>query len=112
MLSITLRLRHVRLVEAAKQDETLNPLTPSLQVVGGPVIQTRILAFGKVHLQRRDDAKRHVIPNGEQIGDLILTCYSLESRNMSFGKAFGEGQIMKEILTRRKTVAEGVRSAP
>ena len=45
------------------------------------------------------------------IGDLILTCSSLQSRNMSFGKALGEGQIMEEILSRRKTVAEGVHSA-
>lgn len=45
------------------------------------------------------------------LGDLILTCSSLQSRNMSFGKALGEGQTMEEILARRKTVAEGVHSA-
>lgn len=45
------------------------------------------------------------------LGDLILTCSSLRSRNMSFGKALGEGQTMEEILARRKTVAEGVHSA-
>ncbi len=45
------------------------------------------------------------------LGDLILTCSSLQSRNMSFGKALGEGQSMEEILATRKTVSEGVHSA-
>lgn len=46
------------------------------------------------------------------LGDLVLTCSSPQSRNMSFGKALGEGQSPQEILASRKSVTEGVASAP
>jgi glycerol-3-phosphate dehydrogenase (NAD(P)+) len=45
------------------------------------------------------------------IGDLILTCSSMESRNFSFGAALGKGQKMEEILGERKAVTEGVHTA-
>lgn len=45
------------------------------------------------------------------LGDLILTCSSTQSRNMSLGKALGEGKTLEEILAERRTVAEGVHSA-
>jgi len=41
------------------------------------------------------------------LGDLALTCNSLESRNMSFGYKLGKGQTVKEILSQRKAVTEG-----
>lgn len=46
------------------------------------------------------------------LGDLVLTCSSTQSRNMSFGKAMGEGQSAKSILAERSAVTEGVASAP
>ncbi|CAI8367228.1 MAG: glycerol-3-phosphate dehydrogenase [Hyphomonadaceae bacterium] len=46
------------------------------------------------------------------LGDLVLTCYSTQSRNMSFGKALGEGQPVEAILAQRQAVTEGVASAP
>ena len=41
------------------------------------------------------------------LGDLILTCSSTQSRNMSLGIAIGEGKSVEEIMEGRKTVAEG-----
>jgi len=46
------------------------------------------------------------------LGDLVLTCTSLTSRNTSLGAALGEGRALKEILAERRSVAEGLESAP
>ncbi len=46
------------------------------------------------------------------LGDLVLTCCSMTSRNTSLGAALGEGRALKEILAERRSVAEGVESAP
>lgn len=45
------------------------------------------------------------------LGDLTLTCSSLQSRNMSLGAALGEGRALADILAERRSVAEGVYSA-
>jgi len=45
------------------------------------------------------------------LGDLTLTCNSLQSRNMSLGSALGEGRRLDDILGERRSVAEGVWSA-
>ncbi len=45
------------------------------------------------------------------LGDLILTCHSTQSRNMSLGYALGQGQTLEEILGARKSFSEGVHSA-
>jgi glycerol-3-phosphate dehydrogenase (NAD(P)+) len=45
------------------------------------------------------------------LGDLTLTCSSLQSRNHSLGVALGEGQPLAQILAARRSVAEGVASA-
>ncbi len=41
------------------------------------------------------------------LGDLILTCSSTQSRNMSLGIDIGEGKTVAELMNGRKTVAEG-----
>lgn len=46
------------------------------------------------------------------LGDLVLTCSSEQSRNMSFGKALGEGRSPDEILSERQSVTEGAATAP
>lgn len=46
------------------------------------------------------------------LGDLVLTCSSQQSRNMSCGYALGQGVPLETYLAERKTVAEGVASAP
>ena len=46
------------------------------------------------------------------LGDLVLTCSSPQSRNMSVGLALGRGQTLAEALSGKLSVAEGVESAP
>ncbi len=45
------------------------------------------------------------------IGDLILTCSSPQSRNMSLGRALGQGRGIDEVLGERRSVTEGVFTA-
>jgi glycerol-3-phosphate dehydrogenase (NAD(P)+) len=46
------------------------------------------------------------------LGDLVLTCSSPQSRNMSVGLALGRGLSLQEALAGKLSVAEGVESAP
>lgn len=46
------------------------------------------------------------------LGDLVLTCSSPQSRNMSVGLALGRGMSLDEALSGKLSVAEGVESAP
>ena len=46
------------------------------------------------------------------LGDLVLTCSSEQSRNMSCGLALGRGQSLSDIMASRKSVTEGVATAP
>jgi glycerol-3-phosphate dehydrogenase (NAD(P)+) len=46
------------------------------------------------------------------LGDLVLTCSSPQSRNMSVGLALGQGQTLEAALSGKRSVAEGVASAP
>ena len=45
------------------------------------------------------------------LGDLLLTCGSPQSRNMSLGRALGQGQTLQAVLGSRRSVAEGVYTA-
>jgi glycerol-3-phosphate dehydrogenase (NAD(P)+) len=46
------------------------------------------------------------------LGDLVLTCSSENSRNFSLGKGIGAGARAAELLSERRTVAEGAATAP
>ena len=46
------------------------------------------------------------------LGDLVLTCSTPQSRNMSVGLALGRGDSLETIMAGRRTVAEGVATAP
>jgi glycerol-3-phosphate dehydrogenase (NAD(P)+) len=46
------------------------------------------------------------------LGDLVLTCSSMSSRNFSLGKALGEGLNAAEALSGKNSVAEGAATAP
>ncbi len=46
------------------------------------------------------------------LGDLVLTCSSPQSRNMSVGLALGRGASLKDALPAGQAIAEGVASAP
>lgn len=45
------------------------------------------------------------------VGDLVLTCNSMTSRNTSLGFALGRGERLADILAQRHSVAEGVPTA-
>ncbi len=46
------------------------------------------------------------------LGDLVLTCSSPQSRNMSLGLALGRGETLEAALAGKRSVAEGLASAP
>jgi len=46
------------------------------------------------------------------LGDLVLTCSSPQSRNMSLGLALGQGETPEAALSGKLSVAEGAASAP
>ena len=53
-------------------------------------------------------AKTETLMGLSGIGDLILTANSMQSRNFSLGVELGKGKNLKEILSLRNSVAEGV----
>jgi glycerol-3-phosphate dehydrogenase (NAD(P)+) len=61
------------------------------------------LAFG---------ARRETLAGLSGLGDLVLTCSSTSSRNYSLGIGIGQGRPAAELLSNRKTVAEGAFTAP
>jgi len=52
-------------------------------------------------------ARRETFDGLAGIGDAMLTANSLQSRNTSLGVALGEGQALKDVLSKRKEVTEG-----
>ncbi len=57
-------------------------------------------------------AKRETLAGLCGLGDLVLTCSSPQSRNMSCGQALGRGESLESILGQRRSVTEGVATAP
>jgi glycerol-3-phosphate dehydrogenase (NAD(P)+) len=56
-------------------------------------------------------ARRETLTGLSGLGDLVLTCGSPQSRNMSLGIALGKGKSLDEALGDRPTVTEGVYTA-
>lgn len=56
-------------------------------------------------------AKKETLMGMCGVGDLILTCSSMQSRNFSLGVALGQGKALADILARRNSVTEGVHTA-
>ncbi len=65
-----------------------------------------------IRLGRALGARPETLMGLSGLGDLVLTCSSEQSRNMSLGAALGRGQRLNDILNERRSVAEGVASAP
>jgi glycerol-3-phosphate dehydrogenase (NAD(P)+) len=64
-----------------------------------------------VRLGNAMGAKPETLMGLSGLGDLVLTCSSLQSRNMSLGMALGKGTTLADILAKRHSVTEGVFTA-
>jgi glycerol-3-phosphate dehydrogenase (NAD(P)+) len=64
-----------------------------------------------VRLALAKGGRRETLMGLSGLGDLVLTCTSLQSRNHSLGVALGEGRRLADILAERRSVSEGVSSA-
>jgi glycerol-3-phosphate dehydrogenase (NAD(P)+) len=64
-----------------------------------------------VRLGLAKGAKAETLMGLTGMGDLTLTCNSMQSRNFSLGFALGQGQKLEDILKARKAVTEGVFTA-
>lgn len=56
-------------------------------------------------------AKKETLLGMCGIGDLMLTCSSMQSRNFSLGAALGESKSLEDVLKNRTAVTEGVYTA-
>lgn len=63
--------------------------------------------FGVAH-----GARPETLAGLSGLGDLVLTCSSTSSRNYSLGVGLGQGRSSGELLSDRRTVAEGAFTAP
>ena len=64
-----------------------------------------------VRLGLAKGAKAETLMGLSGIGDLVLTCNAMQSRNFSLSVALGQGEALDGILAARTSVAEGVFSA-
>jgi glycerol-3-phosphate dehydrogenase (NAD(P)+) len=81
----------------------------------GQNARASLIARGYAEMQRFGEAlgaQRATIAGLCGLGDLVLTCSSTSSRNFSLGKALGEGQDPRALMSDRRTVAEGAHTAP
>jgi len=80
----------------------------------GASAHAALVARGFAELRRFGDAlgaKPDTLMGLSGLGDLLLTCGSPQSRNMSLGRALGQGQALEAVLGSRRSVAEGVYTA-
>ncbi len=81
----------------------------------GKSAHAALIARGFAEMTRLGEAlggRRETLAGLCGLGDLVLTCSSPQSRNMSCGLALGRGESLDRILGARKAVTEGVASAP
>lgn len=80
----------------------------------GENARAALITRGLAEMMRFGEAKggrRETLMGLSGVGDLILTCASTQSRNMSLGKELGEGRSVEDILSARRSVAEGMWTA-
>ncbi len=81
----------------------------------GQNARSALIARGFAEMSRfglASGARRETLAGLCGLGDLVLTCSSTSSRNFSLGKGIGEGRSAAELLSDRRTVAEGAFTAP
>lgn len=81
----------------------------------GENARTAIIARGFAEMTRFGVARggrAETLAGLSGLGDLVLTCGSTQSRNMSLGMALGQGQTAEQALSGKLSVAEGAATAP
>ena len=81
----------------------------------GQNARAALIARGFAEMTRfglANGARRETLVGLSGLGDLVLTCSSTSSRNFSLGKGIGEGHSPAELMSDRRTVAEGAFTAP
>lgn len=74
-----------------------------------------LIARGFAEMQRYGlarGARTETLAGLSGLGDLVLTCSSENSRNFSLGRGLGQGRKAADLLTDRRSVAEGAFTAP
>jgi glycerol-3-phosphate dehydrogenase (NAD(P)+) len=80
----------------------------------GQNARAALIARGFAELRRFGiafGAKLETLSGLSGLGDLFLTCSSTSSRNYSLGVGIGEGRAPAELLSNRRTIAEGAFTA-
>ncbi len=80
----------------------------------GASAHAALVTRGFVELRRYAEAhgaRAETLMGLSGLGDLLLTCGSPQSRNMSLGRSLGQGLSLDAILGARKSVSEGVFTA-
>lgn len=81
----------------------------------GASARAALIARGYAEMARMVTAmggSAHTLTGLAGLGDLTLTCTSVQSRNYQFGMALGAGQRSEAILASGAKLAEGVATAP
>lgn len=96
-----------------------NVLAIACGVVDGRALgqnaRAALIARGFAEMRRfglANGARRETLSGLSGLGDLVLTCSSTSSRNFALGKGIGEGRSAAELMSDRRTVAEGAFTAP
>lgn len=79
----------------------------------GDNTKAAVMTRGIVEIARLGEslgARRNTFAGLSGIGDLIVTCTSMHSRNRRAGIAIGQGKTVEEVLGSTKMVVEGVRT--
>jgi len=79
----------------------------------GDNTRTALMTRGIVEIARLGvamGARQSTFSGLSGIGDLIVTCTSMHSRNRRAGIAIGQGKTLEEVLSSTKMVIEGVRT--
>jgi glycerol-3-phosphate dehydrogenase (NAD(P)+) len=80
----------------------------------GPSAHAGLVTRGFAEMRRLGEAlgaRPETMLGLSGLGDLILTCGSAQSRNMSLGRALGLGEKLEHVLASRVSVTEGVYTA-
>lgn len=81
----------------------------------GDNARAALIARGLAEMMRfalEQGAKPETLMGLSGLGDLVLTCSGRQSRNLSLGIALGEGRALAAYLAGRRSVAEGLWTAP